>query len=698
MRTIFALLLFMIVASLVGAGAVTYGLYQVSRDLPDYRQLTKYDPPVVTRVHAGNGRLLAEFAREKRVFVPIGVIPRRVIDAFLAAEDKNFYKHPGLDWKGITRATLVNLKNLGTDKRPVGASTITQQVAKNFLLTGEVSYERKIKEAILSLRIEHAYGKNRILELYLNEIYLGFGSYGVAAAALNYFDKSLAELTIAEAAYLAALPKAPNNYHPIRHRKAALGRRNWVIGRMIEDERITASQGAAAKIEDLVTRNRSATEFVPADYFTEEVRRELLDLYGEHGLYDGGLSVRTTIDPDLQDVARRALTKGLIDYDRRHGWRGPLDHWSDLTDWQTRLATITTPKGAGDNWQAALVLDLNDMAAQIGLADGTMTRLPMAELTWARSLQPEQKLGPKIENPADVLKIGDIVLAAPSPESDPVPDDGFEGDVWRLHQVPDIEGAAVVLNPHTGRVLAMVGGLSHGKSQFNRVTQARRQPGSAFKPIVYLAALESGFTPSDLILDAPFVMEQGPDKPKWRPENYSNVFYGPTPLRVGIEKSRNLMTVRLAEYIGMETIDRQARLFGVSEHLPRQLSMALGAGETTLLRLTAAYATIDNGGKKIVPTLIDRIQNKRGRTLFRHDDRDCPGCTRLVWQQDLPVPDVPDTRQQLVDPRAAYQVVSMLEGVIERGTGWRVNAIGKPLAGKTGTTNDNKDAWFIGFS
>jgi len=685
----------MSVLAVLAAGILALFLLQeFSRDLPDHEQLASYEPPTVTRVHAGDGRLLAEYATEKRVFVPIEAIPRRLINAFLAAEDKNFYSHRGVDALSVVRAVVVNLQNLGQNRRPVGASTITQQVAKNFLLTNEVSIERKIREAIIALRIEQAFTKDHILELYLNEIFLGFRSYGVAAAALNYFNKSLDELTIAESAFLAALPKAPNNYHPVRYPEAAMTRRDWVIGRMLEDGRITQVEADEAWAQPLEIKRRDATEVVEADHFAEEVRRELARLYGEEGLYKGGLSVRTTIDPRLQAAADRTLRDGLIAYDRRHGWRGPLGNL-DLTagDWREKIAEMGLG-AALPSWQLAVVLELSDPAAKIGLAEGEGS-IPMDELRWARPTLEDQKVGARPERPSQVLKVGDVILVEPVSENGD--GEAYPENSYALRQIPAVNGGIVALDPHTGRILAMTGGFSYTDSEFNRVTQALRQPGSAFKPIVYLAGLDSGFTPATMILDAPFVIDQGAGLGKWKPANYTKKFYGPTPMRIGIEKSRNLMTVRLAQTIGMERVVDAARRLGVIDDMPALLAMSLGAAETTLLRMTTAYAMLVNGGKRIEPTVIDRVQDRHGQTIYRHDLRDCLNCRMEAWQSQ-PVPALPDNREQVADPRSAYQVVSMLQGVVQRGTGRKIAEVGKPLAGKTGTTNDAFDTWFVGFS
>ncbi|WP_114391876.1 penicillin-binding protein 1A [Oleisolibacter albus] len=731
----------------LGAGAIGFAIWRYGRDLPEYRQLADYRPPVATRVHAGDGRLVAEFASERRVFVPIEAIPKRVSRAFISAEDQNFYDHGGVDWFAVLRAAVQNLKNIGQDRRPIGASTITQQITRHFLLTNDVSYVRKLKEAMLASRIEQAMSKDQILEIYLNEIYLGNRAYGVGAAALNYFDKALDELTIAEAAFLASLPKAPDRYFRERFRDAAAARRNYVIGRMREDGFITAEEAEQAAREPINFRDGRGADTIEADYFVEEVRRELAGVYGEQALYGGGLSVRTTLNPQIQTYATHALRSGLMAYDRRDGWRGPVAHLDTVDGWKEQLAGIRTPPG-GEAWTLAAVLELTAEEARIGFADGGRGILPLSELKWARKAKDGRIVGPMVQKPADALSMGDVVMVEPLSEkaSDKAPDargaDGkaAEGKAARvtyaLRQIPAVQGALVAMDPHTGRVLAMSGGFSARMSVFNRATQAMRQPGSAFKPFVYLTALDQGFTPSSLVLDAPFAMDQGPGLGKWRPSNYSERFYGPTPLRVGIEKSRNVMTVRLAQYIGMEPIVETARKFGIYDNLPAQLSMSLGAGETTVLRLTTAYSMLVNGGRKVMPTFIDRVQDRTGRTIYRHDNRPCAGCSdplsppvaadpasaavpatpAVMAPATAPVttpamaapaaapvdpaqvPLLPDNRPQIADPRTVYQIVSMLEGVVQRGTGTRLKEIGKPLAGKTGTTNDAMDAWFVGFS
>ncbi|MSP68220.1 MAG: penicillin-binding protein 1A [Alphaproteobacteria bacterium] len=678
---------FVVLTVLVAAAAVAYLLHEHGRGLPDHSQLASYEPPVVTRVYAGDGRLLAEFAGEKRVFVPISAIPRHVVAAFLSAEDKGFYQHYGIDVLGIVRAAIDNVGNFYYDRRPVGASTITQQVAKNFLLGNEVSLRRKVKEAFLALRIEQALPKDRILELYLNEIYLGYGAYGVAAAALAYFNRSLDELALHEAAFLAALPKAPNNYHPVANRDAAIGRRDWVLRRMLEDRAIDEAAFAAAQAEPLQTRVRDEAVVVRADYYAEEVRREIAARYGASVLYGGGLAIRANLDPRLQSAAERSLRAGLMAYDRRHGWRGPVARLAAGPGWEQRLGVQAAPAGLGD-WQVALVLAVDEPGATIGFADGRRGEIPFAEIEWARPALEGQRAGSRPRRAGDVVAVGDVVVVA----QEASPGAGFP-----LRQIPNVEGALVAMDPHTGRVLAMVGGWSAERSVFNRATQAQRQPGSSFKPIVYVAALESGFSPVSLADDAPIVIDQGPGLPKWKPANYTTEFFGPSTLRLGIEKSRNLMTVRLARELGMDKVADFSRRFGVYDNLPLNLPMALGAGETTLMKLTTAYAMLVNGGRRVSPALIEYVQDRQGRIISRRDGRACADCRAESWEaQSAPL--LADERPTVVGPISAYQMVSMLEGVVLRGTAAQVAALGIPLAGKTGTTNDYLDAWFIGFA
>jgi penicillin-binding protein 1A len=693
----FAATVVLFIVASAGAGFV---LWKVSKDLPDYESLSKYEPPVMTRIHAHDGSLISEYARERRIFVPINTIPKQMIAAFLSAEDSRFYQHGGLDFQGIARAVykLVQAKIQGKVRRVEGASTITQQVAKNFLLSNERSMERKLKEAILAIRIERAYSKDKILELYLNEIYLGIGAYGVAAASLSYFNKELKDLTIEEVAYLAALPKAPNNYHPFRKAEAALIRRNWIIGQMEENGYITSEQAEAAKAKPLGVKLRKLGAHVfAAEFFAEEVRRQIFREYGENKLYGGGLSVRTTLDPRLQRMARNALMGGLAQFDRRKGWRGPVTKIDISQDWGKGLIDIESPNDILP-WRLGVVLDADAKKAVVGLRptkkqDGNLVdnreavEIAFEEVKWAKSAK--TKKVPKVVT--DVLSPGDVIYVAPKdPEN--------VAGVWSLMQIPEVGGGIVALDPHTGRVLAVVGGFSFHISQFDRAMQARRQPGSSFKPFVYATAIENGYKPTSIVLDAPIEIEQGPGQDIWRPENYEKEKSGgPSTLRTGIEKSRNQMTVRLAQDVGMPMITDYARRFGIYDDLLPVLSMSLGAGETTLLRITAAYCMLANGGQQVRPTLVDRIQDRWGRTVWRHDQRVCENCRAEEWTgQDEP--QIFDDRRQIIDPHSAYQMTSILEGVVQYGTARSLKKLGRPLAGKTGTTNEEKDAWFVGYS
>ena len=716
-----------VIVFLTGAAIAAYILWQFSQELPDYEALADYEPKVMTRLHANDGRLIAEYAREERIYVPVETVPDVAIHAFLSAEDKNFFEHGGIDIPAIMRAVVTNIRNYMNGQRLVGASTITQQVAKNFLLSNERSLQRKVQEAMLAIRMERAFDKAKILELYLNEIYFGMGSYGIAAASLNYFGKELHELEIHEAAYLAALPKAPNNYHPFRDTERAISRRNWVIGQMHDNGYVTAQQAQAAADQGLDVDPRPFRGSVFAgDYFAEEVRRTLVARYDEQGLYGGGLSVRTTLDPELQVKARKALREGLVAYDRRHGWRGPVDTIDTSGDWGRKLADKEV-YGDIEPWRLSVILKVSEDSAVAGLRpqrtnsgelEGTRREvtIPVEEIEWARKQVMKGDVGvrgPEVDAAIDVLSVGDVVYIAP-PSAAPDQQESAQQAAetkriagyhvrpgvdtgWRLMQVPEVNGAITVMDPHTGRVLAHAGGFSFDRSQFDRGIQALRQPGSAFKPFVYTAALDNGYTPSSIILDAPIAVEQPGEQGLWRPKNYGDKFYGPSTLRLGVEKSRNLMTVRLAQDVGMPIIREYARRFGVYDDLMPVLSMALGAGETSLMRMVAGYSMLVNGGKKITPTMIDRIQNRYGETVWRHDQRECVGCDAEAWlgQQE---PELIDNRDRVVDAMTAYQMVSILEGVVERGTGQRAQKIGKPVGGKTGTTNEEKDAWFIGFT
>lgn len=678
----------------VFAGVALY-LYKLSQDLPDYGELANYQPPITTRVYANDGSLIAEYARERRLFVPIEAIPRRVIDAFLSAEDKDFYSHPGVDMNGVMRAVITNTQNYmaGANRRPEGASTITQQVAKNFLLTSEATLERKIKEWMLAFRLEDAYSKDKILELYLNEIFLGSGSYGVAAAAYNYFDKSLDQLTIAETAYLAGLPKAPSNYHPIRQARRAIERRNWVIERMAENQFIGDEDAKKAIAEGLVPHFRPAGAQSPeAQYFAEEIRRWIQQNYGDQDLYDGGLAVRSTFDPKLQHFGTKALRKGLVDYDRRHGWRGPVTRVDLATEWRKTLADMPALLDVTE-WRLAAVTGYAGDAVKVGFADGTDGKIPFSELKWAKPFVTDQKMGPEPKKASEVVTPGDVVYVEALPKSPEADNSGLFG----LRQVPKVNGGLIAMDPHTGRVLALVGGFSFYASEFDRAWQALRQTGSAFKPLVYAAALDMGYTPSSIVLDVPFVASQGHGLPMWRPDNYGMSYAGPSTLREGLEKSRNLMTVRIAADIGMDKVVEYARKLGTSDKMLPVLANALGSTESTLVRMAAAYSTFVNGGKRVVPTLVDRIQDRHGKTINRADKRVCEGCNAETWEgQEEPL--IASDAENILDARTAYQIVHMLEGVVERGTATVARDVGVPLAGKTGTTNDYKDAWFVGFS
>ena len=677
------------------AGAAAIYLNSVMKDLPDYEVLANYAPPVTTRIHAGDGQLIAEYAHERRLYLPIQAIPDRVKAAFISAEDKNFYTHPGLDIQGLARAVVVNLQNIGSGRRPVGASTITQQVAKNFLLSSDQTFSRKAKEAILSLRIEQAYSKDRILELYLNEIFFGMNSYGIASAALTYFDKPVTELTIAECAYLAALPKGPANYNPFRHPQAALERRNWVVDRMVENGYVSKEDGEAAKTQPLgINVRKTGAYLFASEYFAEDVRRQIIGQYGEKALYEGGLSVRTSLDPQMQVFARKALQDGLINYDIKRGFHGPVDHIAVNEDWGPALAKID-PLRDMPEWKLAVILDTDATGADIGIRpsiggggkiDPKRDRGHIDADTMKWAYRSSKSGVARAKSPNDVFKTGDVVYVEAV--------DGKPGQ-YVLRQPPKVQGGLVAMDPKTGRVLAMVGGFSYNQSEFNRATQAMRQPGSSFKPFVYAAAMDNGYTPASVVLDAPF--ELVTNGKVWKPENYGGTFAGPSTLRRGIEQSRNLMTIRLADDLGMNTVAEYAERFGIYDHMLPVLAMALGSGETTVLRMVSGYSVLANGGKQIKPTLIDRIQDRNGKTIYKHEDRVCQNCNVAEWDnQEEPVID--DNREQVLDPMTAYQITSMMQGVIQRGTAHGQVNLDRDVAGKTGTTNEEKDAWFVGYT
>src|ERR1700716_1991001 len=693
------------VVFLVGVAAAAGLIWHFSKDLPDYSQPEDYEPPVMTRVHASDGAPLGEYSKELRLYLPIQAVPKLVINAFLAAEDKNFYEHGGIDFSGMARAAVIYAQNYGSNRRPQGASTITQQVAKNFLLTNEVSFTRKIKEALLAMRIERAYSKDKILELYLNEIYLGLGAYGVAAASLVYFDKSVNELTVSEAAYLAALPKAPAALHPVRNRDRAVERRNYVVDRLLENGWIKQADADKARKDPLTVTNRTnAAHIFAGEYFAEEVRRDVFERYGEKKLYEGGLSVRTTLDPKLQVMARKTMTAGLVSFDEAQGWRGATSKIDIGGDWGVKLADVKSLSDISP-WRMAVVLETSEQSARIGfqpgrelggavLKDRQTGNITLEGVKWAKAASGPAR-GKTPTAVSQVLQPGDVIYADPLIAKDGTPVQGQ----FRLRQYPEVSGAMVVMDPWTGRVLAMVGGFSFDQSQFNRANQAYRQPGASFKPLVYSSALDNGYTPSTVVVDAPIEIDQAQGAGVWRPENYSSGKYnGPVTLRNALRLSLNTVTVRLAQGIGMAPIGEYARRFGVYDELPNYLSYALGAGETTVMRMVTAYAMFANGGRRVKPTLIDRIQDRYGHTIFKHDACDCRGCDAAGGWKNQPEPQLVDRREQVLDAMTAYQITSMMEGVVQGGTATILKEVGKPIAGKTGTTNDEKDAWFIGFS
>jgi len=647
-------------------------LWYFSSDLPDYKILSSYKPPVSSRVHSGEGQLIAEYALQKRLFIPYDSIPKKVIYSFLSAEDKNFFTHPGIDAKSITRAIIKNLKNIYSEKRLEGASTITQQVAKNFLLSNEVSLKRKIKEAILAFRIERAYSKERIMELYLNQIYLGEGTYGIAAASLEYFDKAVNDLNYVESALLAALPRAPSKYNPYKSPERAKKRRNIVLKNLYENSYINKTQYDNLKEKEIRTKKRKIKLIEEANFYSEEVRRIVSDTYGYDSLYKGGLSIRTPLNSNYQIEALKALRKGLEAYDKRHGWRGPITNLAK-EEWKKNIHQFIPEKSL--DWKLAKVVEVDKLITKIEIENEEIGFIDFKNIAWTRKKSFEDLLIPN-----DIIYVKKI-----------------KKNKWNLKQLPKVNGAIIVMDPHTGRVLAMVGGFSYKLSEFNRVTQAKRQPGSAFKPFVYAAALENGFTPSTLVLDAPFVIDQGVGLKTWKPENYGKKFYGPSTLRTGIEKSRNLMTVRVAQGVGFEKISRITNRLGIYNDVPELLSVSLGSAETTLVQLTNAYCTFVNGGKKVTPIFIDRIQDRRGKTIFNADKRKCLGCEEISYlNEEIPI--IQDDREQIISPATAYQITSMLEGVVKRGTGRNLRDLKLTLAGKTGTTNKNMDAWFLGFT
>ena len=653
-------------------------LWYFSIGLPDYKKLNNYQPPISSRVYSEDSKLIAEYALEKRLFIPIESIPDKVINSFLSAEDKNFFSHPGIDAKGIVRAVINNIKNIAQNKRLEGASTITQQVAKNFLLTNEVSMKRKIKEAILAFRIERAYTKERILELYLNQIYLGQGTYGVAAASLEYFDKSIKNLNYSEAALLAALPKAPSKYNPYRYPEIAKFRRNLVLQNLADNNFISKKKLNLLKESNLDLKKRKIEIVNEANSYTEEVRRTVKNIYGFEKLYSQGLSISTPLNIKYQIQALKSLRKGIEDYDRRRGWRGPITNKIKNKNWEKRIEQYKLDPTL--NWNLVEIIDVNNNEIRFKTIDKNKKNLDGILLS--KNIKWTLRQNKLIK---DVHKVGDVLFLKK------------EKDLWKIKQYPRVNGGIVVLDPFNGDVLALVGGFNFKKSEFNRVTQAKRQPGSAFKPIVYAAALDNGFAPNSIILDAPFVESQGVGLKNWKPENYGKKFYGPSTFRKGIEYSRNLMTVRIAKILGLEKILKLSKELNIYDEIPELLSVSLGAAETTLMNLTSAYAPFVNGGKKINPKLISRIQDRRGKTIFQEKNIKCIGCDKFI-DNKAELPKIESTNSRVMSEETAYQMTSILQGTVERGTAKKLKSLKVPLAGKTGTTNDNYDAWFIGFS
>jgi penicillin-binding protein 1A len=655
---------------MAGVSVAVYAAWLL-HDMPNAADLVDYRPPTSTRVYAWDGTLIGEFAKERRIFVPYDQIPPQLVHAFLAAEDRNFFEHGGIDVSGLSRAMIKDVFNAAQGRRLEGGSTITQQVAKNVLLGNQATMGRKLKEAILAHQLEQTLDKQRILELYLNEIWLGYRSYGVGAAAYNYFGKSLSELDLAQMAYLGSLPKGPDNYHPIRNKQAAMRRRNWVLGQMAVAGWITPAQAAEAAREDLVAQPApTRAKYLDADYFVEEVRQRAMASMGEK-LTEGGYYMRTTLDPHLQSLARTALMNGLETYDRRHGWRGAWGALGEIRDGWEQQVKDKSPPAERRLWRAAVVEEAGGNV-KVHVAGGAIGYLEPADVAWAKR--------------GKGLARGDLIWVEPAAGA----------GRYNLRQTPAVNGALVALDPYSGRVMAMVGGYSFSLSKFNRATQAMRQPGSAFKPFVYATALENGFTPARVVADAPIELQGAKPGEVWKPENYERDYFGPMPIRRGLELSRNTMTVRIAQAIGMKKIADTAVRAGVVDSMAPVLAMSLGAGETTPFRLTSAYAAFVNGGRKIQPHLIELIQDREGKTLFDADKRECALCKASYNGEDYPTVDMGGT--QLFDPITAYQITSMLEGVVQRGTGAQARVLGRPLGGKTGTTNEYRSAWFIGFT
>ena len=663
------------IAIIIGIMILAFSsLWYFSSGLPDYKKLTNYQPPVSSRIYSDNGSLIAEYAIEKRLFIPFSSIPKKVINSFLSAEDKNFFNHPGIDAKGIVRAIIKNIDNIINNKRLEGASTITQQVAKNFLLTNEISIKRKIKEAILAFRIEKAYSKERILELYLNQIYLGEGTYGIAAASLEYFDKSVKELNYEEAALLAALPKAPSKYNPFRYKKEAKLRRNLVLINLKDNNFINDEELKILKNKKILLKKRKIKIIDEANSYSEEIRRIIKENYGFKKLYEEGLAIRSPVNIKYQMHAQKALRKGIEAYDKRQGWRGPITNKINDKNWKKKINQYKIDSNL--NWKLAELKKIEDSHLIYEILDSKkLVQVNYSKLKWITK-----------GDLKEYFKLGDINFIKEN-----------EDNYFDIKQYPKVNGAIVVLDPFTGRVKALVGGFNFSSSEFNRATQAKRQPGSAFKPFVYAAALENNYSPNSIVLDAPFIADQGVGLKTWKPENYGKKFYGPSTLRKGIEYSRNLMTVRISESVGLKKILELSKKLNIYADIPELLSVSLGSAETTLINITSAYATFVNGGNKINPVLIDRIQDRRGKTIFNSEKRECLNCDRFTDIKSE-LPEILSLNDQIISEETAYQITSILEGAIKRGTGKKLKNLKLPLAGKTGTTNNNYDAWFIGYT
>ncbi len=667
--------IFIIILSLFLLSSVTIliVLWTFSNSIPDYRFLKNYKPPVSSKMYSGNGELVADFSKEKRIFIPYEAIPKIVINSFLSAEDKNFFSHPGVDAKGVMRAIVNNIKNIASSKRLEGASTITQQVAKNFLLTNEVSLNRKIKEAILAFRIERALSKERILELYLNQIYLGSGAYGVAAASLEFFDKSIKELNYNEAALLAALPKAPSKYNPYRNKELAKFRRDLVLKNLFENNFIDEKKYFELKNKTIKLKKVKKVFLENSQYYIEDVRKNIIEKLTYDKVYNQGYNINTPINLELQKIATQSLRNGLVAYDRRKGWRGPIKNIKYSNDWFKKIdKKFKLEKSI--KWQIAIVKKINQFNSIIETDNNLQGLINYKDISWTKK---EFK---------ELFKVGDIIYVKKEKK-----------DTYSLQQLPKINGGMVVMDPFTGRVLALSGGFSFKNSEFNRASQALRQPGSAFKPFVYALALENEYTPSSLILDAPLVLDQGVDLKKWKPENYGKKFYGLSTLRVGLEKSRNLMTVRIAQSLGVDKIANFTKKMNIYKKPEELLSISLGSAETTLLNLTSAYCSFVNGGKLIKPVLVDRIQDGEGNTIINNENRKCINCDKISFT-GKEFPKIEDNYEKVLSPQTAYQLTSILQGAVERGTGKKLRKLRLNLAGKTGTTNENTDAWFIGFT